>query len=192
MFTYELARRLEGTGVTATALHPGMTSTAFGAEDTARGWGPLIAVMRPFMTQPRTRRRHLGLPGELARGRGRHRPVLRRPQGQGRRTRPRTTRRRPPGCGRSAPISSASRSRRAADRGVPCPGGGVATARGGDRTGASHRPAGWSRAPGLARAGRPSLAQAIARAPLHDRRRAAGRRRCPRPEGHPHAVGRSP
>ncbi|MGP1674075.1 MAG: SDR family NAD(P)-dependent oxidoreductase [Candidatus Limnocylindrales bacterium] len=52
MFTYELARRLEGTGVTATALHPGMTSTAFGAEDTARGWGPLIAVMRLFMQSP--------------------------------------------------------------------------------------------------------------------------------------------
>ena len=53
LFTYELARHLEGTGVTATALHPGMTSTGFGAEDTARGWGPLIAVMRPFMKKPR-------------------------------------------------------------------------------------------------------------------------------------------
>ena len=52
MFTYELARRLEGTGVTASALHPGMTSTAFGTEDTARGWGPLIAAMRPFMQRP--------------------------------------------------------------------------------------------------------------------------------------------
>lgn len=52
MFTYELARRLEGTGVTATVLHPGMTSTAFGAEDTARGWGPIIAAMRPFMKSP--------------------------------------------------------------------------------------------------------------------------------------------
>lgn len=49
MFTYELARRLAGTGVTATVLHPGMTSTAFGAEDTARGWGPMIAVMKRFM-----------------------------------------------------------------------------------------------------------------------------------------------
>jgi NAD(P)-dependent dehydrogenase (short-subunit alcohol dehydrogenase family) len=52
MFTYELARRLEGTGVTATVLHPGVTSTGFGAEDAARGWGPLIAVMRPFMKKP--------------------------------------------------------------------------------------------------------------------------------------------
>ena len=33
MFTYELARRLEGTGVTANALHPGVVSTDFGAKD---------------------------------------------------------------------------------------------------------------------------------------------------------------
>jgi NAD(P)-dependent dehydrogenase (short-subunit alcohol dehydrogenase family) len=52
MFTYELARRLDGTGVTATVLHPGITSTGFGAEDMARGWGPLIALMRPFMKSP--------------------------------------------------------------------------------------------------------------------------------------------
>ncbi len=30
MFTYELARRLEGTGVTANALHPGTVNTGFG------------------------------------------------------------------------------------------------------------------------------------------------------------------
>jgi retinol dehydrogenase 14 len=52
MFTYELAKRLEGTGVTATVLHPGITSTDFGREDQARGWGPLIAVMRRFMKSP--------------------------------------------------------------------------------------------------------------------------------------------
>ena len=52
MFTYELATRLDGTGVTATVLHPGVTNTGFGAEDTARGWRPLIAVMRPFMKKP--------------------------------------------------------------------------------------------------------------------------------------------
>ncbi len=33
MFTYELARRLHGTGVTANALHPGVVRTGFGAED---------------------------------------------------------------------------------------------------------------------------------------------------------------
>jgi retinol dehydrogenase 14 len=53
MFTYELARRLQGTGVTATVLHPGVTSTGFGGEDLTRGWGPLIAVLRPFMRSPR-------------------------------------------------------------------------------------------------------------------------------------------
>jgi NAD(P)-dependent dehydrogenase (short-subunit alcohol dehydrogenase family) len=52
MFTYELSKRLAGTGVTATVLHPGMTSTDFGSEDMARGWGPLIAVLRRFMKTP--------------------------------------------------------------------------------------------------------------------------------------------
>jgi len=50
MFTYELARRLEGTGVTATALHPGLTSTAFSAEDPSMGL--LVKLLRPFMKSP--------------------------------------------------------------------------------------------------------------------------------------------
>ena len=50
MFTYELARRLEGSGVTANALHPGWTSTAFSAEDPALGF--LVRIMRPFMRSP--------------------------------------------------------------------------------------------------------------------------------------------
>lgn len=53
MFTFELARRLEGTGVTATALHPGLTNTAFSAEDPARAYAPLVAAMRPFMRSPK-------------------------------------------------------------------------------------------------------------------------------------------
>jgi len=32
MFTYDLARRLLGTGVTANVLHPGVVRTAFGTE----------------------------------------------------------------------------------------------------------------------------------------------------------------
>lgn len=49
LFTYELARRLEGTSVTANALHPGVVSTSFGAEDPARLQHLLLPVMRPFM-----------------------------------------------------------------------------------------------------------------------------------------------
>jgi retinol dehydrogenase 14 len=52
MFTYELARRFEGTGVTATVLHPGMTNTAFSAEDPSRVFAPLVVVLRPFMNSP--------------------------------------------------------------------------------------------------------------------------------------------
>ena len=52
MFTYELARRLAGTGVTATALHPGMTNTSFSTEDPSRAFAPLVMVMRPFMKKP--------------------------------------------------------------------------------------------------------------------------------------------
>ena len=48
LFTFELARRLEGTGVTANALHPGVVSTGFG-----RSGSPLVRVIvfliRPFM-----------------------------------------------------------------------------------------------------------------------------------------------
>jgi retinol dehydrogenase 14 len=52
MFTYELARRLAGTGVTATVLHPGVTNTAFSGEDPSRVFAPLVKVMRPFMQKP--------------------------------------------------------------------------------------------------------------------------------------------
>jgi retinol dehydrogenase-14 len=52
MFTYELARRLEGTGVTATVLHPGVVSTGFGAEDPSGIFKFLVTFMRPFMKSP--------------------------------------------------------------------------------------------------------------------------------------------
>src|ERR1700732_2465802 len=51
-FTYELARRREGTGVTATVLHPGVVRTSFGAEDQAAHFGIMIRVARPFMKTP--------------------------------------------------------------------------------------------------------------------------------------------
>jgi retinol dehydrogenase-14 len=52
MFTYELARRLAGSGVTANVLHPGVVRTNFGRED-SKGWMKLmLPVIRPFMKSP--------------------------------------------------------------------------------------------------------------------------------------------
>jgi retinol dehydrogenase 14 len=52
MFTNELARRLEGTGVTANSLHPGVVRTIFGAEDQA-GWFAVVSrVILPFLKTP--------------------------------------------------------------------------------------------------------------------------------------------
>jgi NAD(P)-dependent dehydrogenase (short-subunit alcohol dehydrogenase family) len=52
MFSYELARRLEGTGVTATVLHPGVVRTSFGAEDQAAYFAVMVGVARLFMKTP--------------------------------------------------------------------------------------------------------------------------------------------
>jgi len=52
LFTYELARRLEGTSVTALALHPGVVNTSFGAEDPRGVQRVLLPLMRPFMKSP--------------------------------------------------------------------------------------------------------------------------------------------
>jgi NAD(P)-dependent dehydrogenase (short-subunit alcohol dehydrogenase family) len=51
LFTRELARRLEGTGVTASCAHPGVVRTGFGRESS-----PLLKaglkVARPFLLSP--------------------------------------------------------------------------------------------------------------------------------------------
>jgi NAD(P)-dependent dehydrogenase (short-subunit alcohol dehydrogenase family) len=52
MFTYELARRLEGTGVTATVAHPGVVRTAFGAEDPSPFWKVFLPLARPLLKSP--------------------------------------------------------------------------------------------------------------------------------------------
>src|SRR6476619_7665099 len=52
MFTYELARRLGGSGVTANALHPGVVRTAFGQEDSGRWMRLMLPVVRPCMKSP--------------------------------------------------------------------------------------------------------------------------------------------
>jgi NAD(P)-dependent dehydrogenase (short-subunit alcohol dehydrogenase family) len=52
LFTYELARRLEGDGVTVNCGVPGVTRTNFGRDDS----GPVMRLMtplgRPFMRSP--------------------------------------------------------------------------------------------------------------------------------------------
>jgi NAD(P)-dependent dehydrogenase (short-subunit alcohol dehydrogenase family) len=52
LFTYELARRLQGTGVTANVLHPGVVRTRFGQEDSGRWMRLMLPVVRPFMKSP--------------------------------------------------------------------------------------------------------------------------------------------
>ncbi|MFJ8201038.1 SDR family oxidoreductase [Streptomyces sp. NPDC096152] len=52
LFTYELARRLDGTGVTANVLHPGVVRTDFGKEDSGRVFRALYPLVRLVMTSP--------------------------------------------------------------------------------------------------------------------------------------------
>jgi retinol dehydrogenase-14 len=52
LFTYQLARRLDATSVTANALHPGVVRTSFGAEDPGGVQRLLVPFMRPFMKTP--------------------------------------------------------------------------------------------------------------------------------------------
>jgi NAD(P)-dependent dehydrogenase (short-subunit alcohol dehydrogenase family) len=51
LFTYELARRLEGTGVTANCLHPGAVSTGLGMNNGRLG-RIVIPLLRPFFLTP--------------------------------------------------------------------------------------------------------------------------------------------
>jgi len=53
MFTYELARRLAGTGVTATVLHPGVVRTGFAAEDPSPMWRVFLPLVRLFLKSTR-------------------------------------------------------------------------------------------------------------------------------------------
>jgi retinol dehydrogenase 14 len=52
LFTYELARRLQATSVTANALHPGVVRTSFGAEDPAVVQRLFIPFLLHFMKAP--------------------------------------------------------------------------------------------------------------------------------------------
>jgi len=52
LFTYELARGLQASVVTANALHPGVVRTSFGAEDPGGVQRLFVPLMRPFMKAP--------------------------------------------------------------------------------------------------------------------------------------------
>lgn len=51
-FTYELSRRLDGTGVTATVLHPGLVRTSLSSDDPSALLNFLIFLGRPFSKAP--------------------------------------------------------------------------------------------------------------------------------------------
>jgi retinol dehydrogenase-14 len=51
-FTVELARRLEGTGVTANCLHPGTVATGFARDGDTRLLRIGVAIASPFMLSP--------------------------------------------------------------------------------------------------------------------------------------------
>ena len=53
LFANELARRLEGQGVTANSLHPGTVSTGYGADGDAKGFLAIgIKIAKPFFLSP--------------------------------------------------------------------------------------------------------------------------------------------
>jgi NAD(P)-dependent dehydrogenase (short-subunit alcohol dehydrogenase family) len=52
LFTVELARRLEGSGVTANSLHPGTVRTGFGGDGDTGLLGIGIKIAQPFMLSP--------------------------------------------------------------------------------------------------------------------------------------------
>jgi retinol dehydrogenase-14 len=52
LFTYELARRLPASAVTANALHPGVVNTSFGAGDPGGVQRLFVPFVRPFLKTP--------------------------------------------------------------------------------------------------------------------------------------------
>ena len=52
LFTYELARCLEGTGVTVNCLHPGFVATNFGQRDVGPAFRLLVKLIGSFGTSP--------------------------------------------------------------------------------------------------------------------------------------------
>jgi NAD(P)-dependent dehydrogenase (short-subunit alcohol dehydrogenase family) len=52
MFTYALARRLNGTNITVNALHPGVVRTRFGQNDASRARKLAFRMLGPFFKSP--------------------------------------------------------------------------------------------------------------------------------------------
>jgi NAD(P)-dependent dehydrogenase (short-subunit alcohol dehydrogenase family) len=52
-FTFELARRLQGSGVTANCLHPGVVATNIVPSDAPRIFKIIFAAMKPFLLSPK-------------------------------------------------------------------------------------------------------------------------------------------
>jgi hypothetical protein len=50
-----MSSRLEGTGVTAAVLHPGVVRAAFAAEDPSAFWKVLLPLIRPLLKSYRWR-----------------------------------------------------------------------------------------------------------------------------------------
>jgi len=72
LFTYQLAKRLEGTGVTVNCLHPGVVRTGFG-KDMGGLFSIGVKIMGPFMMSPEKAARalvYLGSSPELERANG--------------------------------------------------------------------------------------------------------------------------
>ena len=78
LFTYELARRLEESGVTANCLHPGFVATRFGSGNPGligRAMGLGTRLMRPFARSPERGARtsiHLAMSPEVDQVSGRY------------------------------------------------------------------------------------------------------------------------
>ena len=75
LFTYELARRLEGQNVTSNCLHPGNVRTNFGQE-THGIFRTFLSISSPFLNQRRKRGQDIRLSCILSRGRGSDREIF--------------------------------------------------------------------------------------------------------------------
>ena len=75
LFTYELARRLQGTGVTAN-VYPGFVATNFAQSDVGPAFRFLVKLIGSFGASPQRGDENIDLPGLLTRGGRRHRQIL--------------------------------------------------------------------------------------------------------------------